>query len=488
FSSLGSLPSNTITNPKGDLRAITTRSGVSYDGPPIPPPFSPPPKVVEQGPERPFLRTARALVDVYDEELTLRVSDEGITFKVGNTSRYSYNDAKSINQINVIDVACEEYSQEVLGFYANLKSGNPTPTSKPIIAKSSPSLTSFEGVDEPLELELKDLPSHLEYAFLESTNKLPIIIAKKLKDKEKERLIKDNHGWYIPSKVMFESMTVHLEVRLKSARKLDHEVHSFEQSGDHPRLQGIVAMFQGPIGLVFKFDREMTSLSIHKLIRSTADGCLKHGRGVPNQAKRDIKIFTTTQGIISRERFCFNLFRQVVYCYVNVLVPLTRRERAHKVDAPYVKDLVNLNCILRHLITLRFFLNMFPNELTKLPLLEKLYLDKNKSLTLPAEVGDLKNLKVLTVDCNILVLVPVSEDILRRRARFDGFNDRYVEGDMTTIRLVAWAPRGPILNNEDWRLVADAEENFSRVSFLIVLQEQYPQRTVLLLLFLMGDV
>ncbi|GKC78895.1 reverse transcriptase domain-containing protein, partial [Tanacetum coccineum] len=37
-SSLGSLPSNTIANPKGELKAITTRSGVSYDGPQIPPP------------------------------------------------------------------------------------------------------------------------------------------------------------------------------------------------------------------------------------------------------------------------------------------------------------------------------------------------------------------------------------------------------------------------------------------------------------------
>ncbi|GKE63696.1 reverse transcriptase domain-containing protein, partial [Tanacetum coccineum] len=44
--------------------------------------------------ERPYLRTARALIDVYDEELTLRESDEAITFKVGNTSRYSYNDAE----------------------------------------------------------------------------------------------------------------------------------------------------------------------------------------------------------------------------------------------------------------------------------------------------------------------------------------------------------------------------------------------------------
>nr|GFA25677.1 reverse transcriptase domain-containing protein [Tanacetum cinerariifolium] len=43
-----SLPSNTIANPRGDLKAITTRSGVSYDGPPIPPHFSSLPKVVEQ--------------------------------------------------------------------------------------------------------------------------------------------------------------------------------------------------------------------------------------------------------------------------------------------------------------------------------------------------------------------------------------------------------------------------------------------------------
>ncbi|GKA58897.1 hypothetical protein Tco_0758210 [Tanacetum coccineum] len=50
-SSPGPLPSNTIANPKGDLKAIITRSGVSYDGPPIPPPFSSSPKVVEREPK-----------------------------------------------------------------------------------------------------------------------------------------------------------------------------------------------------------------------------------------------------------------------------------------------------------------------------------------------------------------------------------------------------------------------------------------------------
>nr|GEW08863.1 DNA-directed DNA polymerase [Tanacetum cinerariifolium] len=46
------------------------------------------------------------------------------------------------------------------------------------------------SIEEPPELELKELPSHLEYAFLEDTKKLPIIIAKDLKDVEKEALIK----------------------------------------------------------------------------------------------------------------------------------------------------------------------------------------------------------------------------------------------------------------------------------------------------------
>ncbi|GKG27187.1 hypothetical protein Tco_0402890, partial [Tanacetum coccineum] len=50
-SGLGSLPSNTVANPRGNLKAITTRSDISYDGPPIPPPFSPLPKAVKREPE-----------------------------------------------------------------------------------------------------------------------------------------------------------------------------------------------------------------------------------------------------------------------------------------------------------------------------------------------------------------------------------------------------------------------------------------------------
>nr|GEZ70725.1 hypothetical protein [Tanacetum cinerariifolium] len=45
-------------------------------------------------------------------------------------------------------------------------------------------------VDEPPEVELKDLPPHLKYAFLKGDNKLPVIIAKELEDEEKSALIK----------------------------------------------------------------------------------------------------------------------------------------------------------------------------------------------------------------------------------------------------------------------------------------------------------
>nr|GFA73612.1 reverse transcriptase domain-containing protein [Tanacetum cinerariifolium] len=169
------------------------------------------------------------------------------------------------NKIDVIESACEEYSQEVLGFSNVTTSGTPTPQNDPIVSATSPTLTLFgdsdfllfeeadaflgledypdspkinpfyydpEGdillleailnseplpplpnqeqnlpsfkeelkayeaqtikssVDEPPEVELKDLPHHLEYAFLEGDNKLPVIIAKELISEEKAALIK----------------------------------------------------------------------------------------------------------------------------------------------------------------------------------------------------------------------------------------------------------------------------------------------------------
>ncbi|GKA26530.1 reverse transcriptase domain-containing protein [Tanacetum coccineum] len=100
---------------------------------------------------RPFLRTARALIDVHGEQMTLRHDDQSITFKVGDTKTFSYNTIESVNRVDVIDVACEEFAQEVLGFSNISKSGNPTPTLEPILSTSPTSLTPFEGGDFILE-------------------------------------------------------------------------------------------------------------------------------------------------------------------------------------------------------------------------------------------------------------------------------------------------------------------------------------------------
>nr|GEU34201.1 reverse transcriptase domain-containing protein [Tanacetum cinerariifolium] len=77
--------------------------------------------------ERSFLKTEKALIDVFGGDLTLYVGKEAITFNLDQTSRYSanYNDMTA-KRIDVIDMACEEYSQEVLGFSDTIASGNPT--------------------------------------------------------------------------------------------------------------------------------------------------------------------------------------------------------------------------------------------------------------------------------------------------------------------------------------------------------------------------
>nr|GFC30969.1 reverse transcriptase domain-containing protein [Tanacetum cinerariifolium] len=84
--------------------------------------------------------------------ITLELVDRSVssvTYNLDQTSRYSANyDAMSVNRIDLIDVACKEYSQEVLGFSV---SGNPTPPTEPIVFKSSHTLTPFRNSDFLLE-------------------------------------------------------------------------------------------------------------------------------------------------------------------------------------------------------------------------------------------------------------------------------------------------------------------------------------------------
>nr|GFA63799.1 reverse transcriptase domain-containing protein [Tanacetum cinerariifolium] len=92
-----------------------------------------------------FLKTSRALIDVHKGELTFRIGKEAITYNLDQTVRYSANyDQMTVNKIDVI---CEIYSQEVLGFFDVTASGNPTPDDDPIISTTSPTLTLFGDSD-----------------------------------------------------------------------------------------------------------------------------------------------------------------------------------------------------------------------------------------------------------------------------------------------------------------------------------------------------
>nr|GEU67370.1 reverse transcriptase domain-containing protein [Tanacetum cinerariifolium] len=105
---------------------------------------------------RSFLRIGRALIDVYGEEITLRVNDESVTFNLNQIMRYSSTyDDNSMNRVNVINIACEEFVQD------NTKSSNHTLVSEndvskePIVKSSSPTLTPFGENDFFLE-EIED--------------------------------------------------------------------------------------------------------------------------------------------------------------------------------------------------------------------------------------------------------------------------------------------------------------------------------------------
>nr|GEX95876.1 hypothetical protein [Tanacetum cinerariifolium] len=98
---------------------------------------------------RPFLSTAHAIINVHEREITLRHDEQSLMLKCGDTPSISYNNFESLNKVDLIDATCEEYSQEVLGFFDVVASGNPTPYYEPIVSNSSSTLTPFNESINP---------------------------------------------------------------------------------------------------------------------------------------------------------------------------------------------------------------------------------------------------------------------------------------------------------------------------------------------------
>ncbi|GJR50759.1 reverse transcriptase domain-containing protein [Tanacetum coccineum] len=165
---------------------------------------------------RPFLRTARALIDVHGE-------NQSVTFKVevletsesGNPTSTSDltidSRSSSFTPFGGSDFLMEEIDKflenndsippGVDGIYDSegdtvyleelLSVINSDPNLPPsLVCEINVPEKVKSSCEDPLDLELKDLPSHLEYAFLEGDEKLPVIIANNLKDEDKTALIK----------------------------------------------------------------------------------------------------------------------------------------------------------------------------------------------------------------------------------------------------------------------------------------------------------
>ncbi|KAI3802286.1 hypothetical protein L1987_30416 [Smallanthus sonchifolius] len=117
---------------------------------------------------RPFLATAKALIDVYSGRLTLRVDEEEVTFDVRRSMQHTQNQDDSL------------YFVETIYSYCSTVFATVDRESEPIERPS---------IEDPSPVELKELPSHLEYAILDGESRLPVIIASDLTSDEKARLL-----------------------------------------------------------------------------------------------------------------------------------------------------------------------------------------------------------------------------------------------------------------------------------------------------------
>ncbi|GJS97272.1 reverse transcriptase domain-containing protein [Tanacetum coccineum] len=168
---------------------------------------------------RSFLKTSRALIDVYEEVLGFSnvissgnptpyydpiVSTSSPTLTpFGDSDFLLFEEADSFLALEddptspEVDPTYYDPDGDILLLEAILNSdpSPPPPNQGSYLPEFQKDLKICEtnneksSVNEPPEVELKDLPPHLEYAFLEGNDKLPVIIAKDLKNEEKAALI-----------------------------------------------------------------------------------------------------------------------------------------------------------------------------------------------------------------------------------------------------------------------------------------------------------
>ncbi|KAI3767638.1 hypothetical protein L2E82_17938 [Cichorium intybus] len=155
---------------------------------------------------RPFLATARALIDVHDTKLTIRVGTDAITFGMDHTIKHSTMSDDTVFHIDTFDLLLEEEARAIQEenhsheMQLAEKSFDPEKDLKELeeLLKDEPHFAEREETVLPKQKspknqsipELKILPNHLEYTFLSDTKEYPVVISAELSQEEREELMK----------------------------------------------------------------------------------------------------------------------------------------------------------------------------------------------------------------------------------------------------------------------------------------------------------
>nr|GEV32410.1 reverse transcriptase domain-containing protein [Tanacetum cinerariifolium] len=173
----------TVTNPKEDLKGITTRGGNAYKGPTIPTTSSLP-KVVERE-----TKVTKDTVPPINNESTKDIQPLVVQIKTPIP-----NPEPIVAPIVEPVVAPKETFFSLKSFLMMIHHHHLNPSQELKVVEPT---NEKSPIDEPPVVELKDLPPHLEYAFLEGGDKLPVIISKDFKDEEKTALIKEKSHFIV---------------------------------------------------------------------------------------------------------------------------------------------------------------------------------------------------------------------------------------------------------------------------------------------------